>query len=132
MWLFNTGGLKHRPEVPAAPQPSTGLPPTPPAAHLGTKAPLAGICVSLHDHSLDLCHHAMVAGGDDRSGHQGDSCRSNRELVNTLEQQDCERTDAGTCWVQPALPLAAQRGSKYPNNAVSPQNLMDTSFELKL
>lgn len=69
------------PKGPRAPHPMAGLPPVPwdwpqPHTHLGAQPPFPGVGVSLHDHSLDLCHHAVVTGGNDSCGHQGNGCRS--------------------------------------------------------
>lgn len=121
MWLFNTGGLKHRPEVPVAPQPGSHQHPL--LLTLGPRPHLRGY-VSLS--MITLLIFATTPWSQVEMTAvviKAIAAEASRELVNTLEQQDCERTDAATCWVQPALPLAAQRGGKYPNNAISSRNL---------
>lgn len=40
--------------------------------HLWSEAPLAGVGIALHDDAFDLGHDAVVTGGDDGRGHQGD------------------------------------------------------------
>eukprot|EP00128_Syssomonas_multiformis_P013854 Colp12_sorted_trinity150504_noHs@23833 len=41
----------------------------------GPQAPAARVGVALHDHALDLAHHAVVDGGHHRGGHLGNAHR---------------------------------------------------------
>lgn len=51
------------------------------------------------------------------------AAEASREFTNTLKQQNCETTDARTCWVQAVPPLAAQRKDKPPAMPYPPENL---------
>lgn len=52
----------------------------PHSTHLGTETPFAGVRISLHDHSLDLCHNTMITGRNHCCGHQGNGCKSRQRV----------------------------------------------------
>lgn len=69
-------------------------------AHLWSQAPFAGIRVPLHDHPLDLCHHAMVTCGYHCCGHQRHRCTKTNwsmtpSLIDNLDRAEAEPSVMG-------------------------------------